>query len=372
VPLTTALFPTLVLVVAFALAAALVPAAAWLARRFGVLDAPGPRKVHRVATPRIGGVAVWAAFTAVVLAGYSGVPILSRLPWVETRLAGPLAMLQEAYRVESKLMAMLLGGAVAFGVGLLDDALGDRFKVGLKLAGQLLAAIVLVAGGIRSDILFNEPLNVAFTLLWVVGITNAFNLLDNMDGLSAGVAFVASLVLLLNAWLLGEFFISLVLVAFMGSLLGFLVYNWHPASIFLGDCGSLFIGFTLASLTLLQRYVSHASSNFFPVLMPVLVLALPILDTATVVVIRLREGRPIYVGDSRHLSHRLVSLGMRPPLAVTTIYLISLGIGLGAVGLAHADLVHALLILVQALAVVAVVLVLLFYERRSQPRADGP
>jgi UDP-GlcNAc:undecaprenyl-phosphate GlcNAc-1-phosphate transferase len=181
---------------------------------------------------------------------------------------------------------------------------------------------------------------------------------------------VASLVLLVNAWILGEFFISLVLVALMGSLLGFLVYNFHPASIFLGDCGSLFIGFTLASLTLLQRYVSHASSTLFPVLMPVLVLALPILDTATVTFIRLREGRPIYVGDSRHLSHRLVSLGMSPRLAVCTIYLVALGIGLGAVGLPHADLVHALLILVQALAVVAVVLILLFYERRAPRREE--
>ncbi len=370
--MTTALFPILVLVTGFVLAAALVPVAARSARRFSVLDEPGPRKVHATPTPRIGGIAVWGAFTAVVLAGYFGLPILSRLPWVETRLAGPLAMLQEAYRVEAKLVAIVLGGTLAFGVGLLDDVFGNRFKVGFKLAGQVLAALVLVAGGIRTDILFYEPLNVALTIVWVVGITNAFNLLDNMDGLSAGVAFVASLVLLLNAWLLGEFFISLVLVAFMGSLLGFLVYNWHPASIFLGDCGSLFIGFTLAALTLLQRYMSHASSTLFPVLMPVLVLALPILDTATVTVIRWREGRPIYVGDSRHLSHRLVSLGMRPPLAVATIYLMTLGIGLGAVGLAHADFVHSLLILVQALTVVAVVLVLLFYERRAQPRADGP
>jgi UDP-GlcNAc:undecaprenyl-phosphate GlcNAc-1-phosphate transferase len=372
VPLTAALFPTLVLVVAFALAATAVPGTTRIARRFGVLDAPGPRKAHPAPTPRIGGMAVWAAFTAVVLAGYFGVPVLSRLPWVETHLAGPLAMLQEAYRVEARLMAMLLGGTLAFGVGLLDDVMGDRLHVLFKLAGQVLAALVLVLGGIRTDVLVHEPLNVALTLVWVVGITNAFNLLDNMDGLSAGVAFVASLVLLLNAWLLGEFFISLVLVALMGALLGFLVYNWHPASVFLGDCGSLFIGFTLASLTLLQRYVSHASSSLFPVLMPVLVLALPILDTLTVVVIRLREGRPIYVGDSRHLSHRLVSLGMRPPLAVATIYLMALGIGLGAVGLAHADLVHSLLILVQALAVVAVVAVLLFYERRAQPRPDGP
>ncbi len=311
--MTTALIPIGVLLVAFALSASLVPAAGWLARRYGVMDEPGPRKVHETATPRIGGIAVWAAFTLVVLTGYFAAPILSRLPWVQTHLAGPVSLLQESYRVEGRLMALLLGAAIAFLVGLLDDVLGVRFKVGLKLAGQVLAAGVLVAGGIRTEVLYYDALNVALTLVWVVGITNAFNLLDNMDGLSAGVAFVASLVLLVNAWILGEFFISLVLVALMGSILGFLVYNFHPASIFLGDCGSLFIGFTLASLTLLQRYVSHASSNLFPVLMPVLVLALPILDTATVTFIRLREGRPIYVGDSRHLSHRLVSLGMRPP-----------------------------------------------------------
>ena len=366
--MTTALIPIGVLVLSLAISAALVPASTALARRFGVLDDPGPRKVHDTPTPRLGGIAVFSAFTLVVLAGYVGVPILSRLTWVETHLASPVAMLQEAYRVQGKLMALLLGAAIAFAVGLLDDVLGSRFPVGLKLGGQFLAALVLVLGGIRTEFLYYEPLNVAFTVLWAVGITNAFNLLDNMDGLSAGVAFVASLVLLVNAWLLGEFFISLVLVALMGALLGFLVFNWHPASVFLGDCGSLFIGFVLASLTILQRYVSHASSTYFPILMPVLVLALPILDTATVTVIRLREGRPIYVGDSRHLSHRLVSLGMSPPLAVATIYLMTLGIGLGAVGLAHADLVRSLVIVVQALAVVAVVLILLFYERRTRPR----
>ena len=111
--MTTALIPIGVLIAAFALAAALAPATGWLARRYGVMDEPGPRKVHRTPTPRIGGIAVWAAFTLVVLAGYFGVPILSRMPWAETHLAAPVAMLQEAYRVEAKLLAMLLGGALA-------------------------------------------------------------------------------------------------------------------------------------------------------------------------------------------------------------------------------------------------------------------
>jgi UDP-GlcNAc:undecaprenyl-phosphate GlcNAc-1-phosphate transferase len=315
----------------------------------------------------MGGVAVFLAFASVVLAGYLAAPVLASMPAVNVRFAVPLAMLQEAHRVEAKLLALLAGAGIIFVVGLADDILGSRFPVTAKATGQVIAALVVIAADVRTSFMPAPWLNVLLTLVWIVGITNAFNLLDNMDGLSAGVAFVASSVLLINAWLLGEFFISLVLVAFMGSLLGFLVYNWSPASVFLGDGGSLVIGYVMATLTLLERYVSHASSSLFPILMPLLVLALPILDTATVVVIRIREGRPIYVGDSRHLSHRLVSMGMSRPLAVNTIYLISLALGLGAVALPHADRVLSALIFLQALAIVAVVLVLLFYERRAEP-----
>jgi UDP-GlcNAc:undecaprenyl-phosphate GlcNAc-1-phosphate transferase len=250
--------------------------------------------------------------------------------------------------------------------------LGKRFQVGWKAAGQVLAALVVVAADVRTSFMPFDWMNTAVTLLWIVGVTNAFNLLDNMDGLSAGVAFVASGTLLINAWLLGEFFISLILIAFMGSLLGFLIYNWNPASIFLGDCGSLFIGYTMASLTLLERYVSHAASHYFAVLMPVLVLAVPLLDTATVVVIRIRERRPIYVGDSRHLSHRLVSLGLSPRAAVLVIYLITFALGLGAVALADASPVVTLLVLLQAAAFVLLLLILLFFDRRQAPRQEPP
>jgi UDP-GlcNAc:undecaprenyl-phosphate/decaprenyl-phosphate GlcNAc-1-phosphate transferase len=230
------------------------------------------------------------------------------------------------------------------------------------------SALMLVAAGVRISFLPYEALNVAVTVLWLVGVTNAFNLLDNMDGLAAGVAFVASGVFLINAWALGEFFISLMLVAFMGSLLGFLLYNFHPATVFLGDCGSLFIGFVMGSLTLLERYISHASSTLFPILMPVVVLALPLLDTATVVYIRLKERRPIYIGDSRHLSHRLVSLGFSQRAAVMFLYLITFALGLGAASLTDATPAHTLLILVQFLAFIAAILILLFFERRRQPR----
>jgi UDP-GlcNAc:undecaprenyl-phosphate GlcNAc-1-phosphate transferase len=211
-------------------------------------------------------------------------------------------------------------------------------------------------------------MNQVVTLVWLVGITNAFNLLDNMDGLSAGVAFVASSTLLINAWALGEFFISLILLAFMGALLGFLLYNFQPASIFLGDCGSLFIGYVMASLTLLERYVSNASSTLFPVLMPVVVLAVPLTDTATVMWIRFREKRPLYVGDSRHLSHRLVSLGYSQRSAVLFLYLTTFCLGLGAASLTHAGLWQSVMILLQTVGFVALILLLMFRERRRKAR----
>jgi UDP-GlcNAc:undecaprenyl-phosphate GlcNAc-1-phosphate transferase len=363
----TALAVSVLLASAF-LAAAFVPLAAFLARRLGVIDLPGPRKVHTHPMPRMGGIAVFLAFTGVVLAGHALGPKLLALPWVEAMFGSAALLLREAYRVEAKLLAVLSGAALAFLVGLADDILGERFPVPVKLAGQCAAALVLIAADVQTSFLPYEWMNHVLTLLWMVGITNAFNLLDNMDGLSAGVAFVASMTLLLNAWALGEFFISLLLLAFMGALLGFLFFNFHPASIFLGDCGSLFIGYVLAALTLLERYVSHASSTLFPVLMPVVVLAVPLTDTATVMWIRFREKRPLYIGDARHLSHRLVSLGFSTVSAVLFLYLATFCLGLGAAALTHATLWQSVMILVQTCGFVALILILMYRERRRKPR----
>jgi UDP-GlcNAc:undecaprenyl-phosphate/decaprenyl-phosphate GlcNAc-1-phosphate transferase len=354
------------------LSAVLVPASGALARRVRIMDQPGPRKVHRVPTPRLGGLAVYLSFVIVVWAGYALLPFLTDTPWIPQHLAPTLAVLRDAHRVAGKLLAVMIGASIAFGVGLLDDVLGRRFPVGAKAAGQLLAAAVLVSAGVTTSFLPEPWMNGAVTLLWVVGVTNAFNLLDNMDGLSAGVAFVASAVLLVNAWSLGELFIGLFLVAFMGSLLGFLFFNFHPARIFLGDCGSLFIGFVMAAITLLQGYVSKASSTYFPILMPVVVLAVPLMDTATVVVIRIREGRPIYVGDARHLSHRLVSLGFSQRATVLFLYLVTLCLGLGAASLTDATPWQTALILLQTLGLVALILILLFFERRREDRRVLP
>jgi UDP-GlcNAc:undecaprenyl-phosphate GlcNAc-1-phosphate transferase len=353
------------------LSAALVPFSVSLARRFGVLDHPGERKVHAGAMPRMGGVAVFAAFTSVVLAGYLVSPHIPEVPWLRDVLGPTSEILQEAFRVKARLTGLLAGGAVVFLVGVLDDVLGRRFPAGFKAAGQAVAAVVVVTAGVRTSFLPYDWMNVVVTILWLVGMTNAFNFLDNMDGLSAGVAFVASGVFLVTAWSLGELFISLLLVAFMGSLLGFLFFNVHPARVFLGDCGSLFIGYLMGSLTLLERYVSHASSTLFPILLPVFVLAVPLIDAFTVTFIRVREGRPIYVGDRRHLSHRLVALGFSQPAAVRILWLMTFCLGLGAASLTDATVAQAAGILIQSLGFVALVLILIFHERPSGAPGAG-
>jgi UDP-GlcNAc:undecaprenyl-phosphate GlcNAc-1-phosphate transferase len=358
-----------VLMASAALSAGAMPLARAVALRFGVMDHPGSRKVHADPTPRTGGIAVAGSFLLVVLAGFAVAPRLTQLPDALTTFLMSAMILRDAHLVAPQMTAFVAGSATAFAVGLADDVWGDRFPVWAKAAGQVVAAAVLVSAGVRTSFLPYEWMNVAVALLWLVGMTNAFNLLDNMDGLCAGVAAVASLALLVNAWLLGEFFISLLLLAFMGSLLGFLFFNWHPARIFLGDGGSHFVGYVMGSLTLLERYVSHASSTLFPLLMPVLVLAVPLLDTVTVVFIRLREGRPIYVGDARHLSHHLRTLGFSTRRAVALLYVLTFSLGLGAAALTDATVTQAVLVLLQSLGVVGIVLMLLFTPR---PPNEGP
>lgn len=373
--------PLMTLLCAGALATFLVPISRSVARRVGAIDRPGRRKHHAVPTPRLGGIAVAGSCLAVVGGGYW--LVLGLLPDLPAGhpLQAAVALLREAHRVEGRLRALLAGAVVIFCVGLVDDLLGERFPVWLKAAGQLTAAlVVVVGGGVTTSFLPYEWMNVTLSLLWIVGIANAFNLLDNMDGLSAGVALVASSILCLNAWSQGSYLVTLVFAAFVGSLAGFLAFNFRPASVFLGDCGSLFIGYLLASLTLLERYVTHASNTLFPVLMPAIVLAVPIVDTATVVAIRMWEGRPVYVGDRRHLSHQLVYLGFSEARAVLALYLATACLGLGAFALVDAGPLQSAAILLQTAAVAGLMLTLMFgtpaarsaFARSTEPPRNPP
>lgn len=320
------------------------------------LDWPGGRKQHPTPIPRLGGVAIFLSFTGTVLIGFTFAPYLASLPILNALAPQVMGALAEAWRVKTPLLGLVAGGTIMFIVGMADDLLGERFSTPWKFAGQCAAAGVAVGCGIRVEFLGIESLNIAVSFLWIVGISNAFNLLDNMDGLAAGVATVCSIIFLMNAADLGEIFICLVLTALIGSLLGFLRFNFYPASVFMGDCGALFVGFILSSLTVLEHYVSPASSSLFPVLMPLLVLAVPLLDTMSVIYIRIQEGRPIYLGDRCHLSHRLVQCGLSEPQAVTFLFLVTFGLGLGALHLADATPSRSLWIVLDSALMAALVL----------------
>jgi len=306
------------------------------------LDQPGGRKQHRAPIPRLGGFAFFLSFTGTVIVGYFLAPYLAELSELRALFPSTASALSESYRVQTQLLGLLAGALVMFSVGLIDDIVGERLPVGLKFAGQCVAAAIPVACGIHVEFTDIAALNVVMSFLWILGISNAFNLLDNMDGLAAGVAVCSALIFFLNAVALGEIFLCLILAAFAGALAGFLRFNLHPAKVFMGDGGALFIGYTLSSLTILEHYVSPASSTLFPVLMPAFVLAVPLIDTLSVIAIRVHEGRPIYRGDRCHLSHRLVDSGLAEPQAVKLLFLLTLALGMGALNLAHASVGRSL------------------------------
>jgi UDP-GlcNAc:undecaprenyl-phosphate GlcNAc-1-phosphate transferase len=204
---------------------------------------------------------------------------------------------------------------------------------------QFGAAAAVVLLGVRASVFVENPwVGGVMTIGWFVILVNSFNFLDNMDGLSGGIAMIVSAVfalMMLQApgeprWLVAGFFLLLA-----GSLLGFLIHNWSPARIFMGDSGSYFVGFSIASMTVLGTFYSPAAADQHVILAPLCVLAVPLYDIASVTWIRLREGRSPFQPDKRHFSHRLVALGFRPVTAVLTIHLATLTTGLGGLALYH-------------------------------------
>ena len=295
---------SLAFIVALALSAALTPLVRKLAIQLGQVAKPREDRWHSSPTAVLGGVAIAASFYLAALA------VLPLLP---------------AAGILSKYLPLLICAFLVFALGLVDDIY--HLAPQTKLVGQIIIASLLVFFGFKINWFESYTFNTFFSVFWIVGITNAFNLLDNMDGLSAGIAFISLLFLAVIAIIdlgggTGNGHLLLIAL-FMGALLGFLLYNFHPASIFMGDCGSLFIGFLLAGLTTHER-VFH-STHFLPIIMvPVLILFIPILDTGFVSVMRTLFGRSIARGGRDHSSHRLVAIGLPERQAVLTLYGFSL------------------------------------------------
>ncbi|MGE3310336.1 MAG: MraY family glycosyltransferase [Limisphaerales bacterium] len=299
--------------------------------RTGHVDDPGARKIHAEPIALAGGLAVITGFLTPILAG-AGLLLTahafgSQIPGLDPDAASRLEYGFGARRVE--LAVILLGVVGMMILGWLDDR--HELSPGRKFAGQFLVALLVAAGGVRIT-LFVPSLAFSYviTVLWIVGITNALNFLDNMNGLCAGIGAIGAAFFAVAAARHGQYLVGAIALLGTGSLLGFLPWNYPRAQAFLGDAGSHVAGFLLAVLAILPSFYSPDRSNTLAVLSPLLVLIVPLADLASVVWIRARLGRPPWIGDTNHLSHRLVRAGFSKPAAVALLWLAALLGGLAA------------------------------------------
>ncbi len=302
--------------IALFVALIVTPAVIVLAAKTGAMDAPDARKVHKGPMPRIGGLAIYCGFMAAILA--------------------MLNFAELTQEVANGVIGLLLGGTLIVIIGLIDDYKNLPAKV--KLLGQILAACVVVYFDVRIDVitdpfgdyLYLEYLAAPATVFWIVGLTNTVNLIDGLDGLAAGVSTIASVTIMLVALQEDVMIVALFTAALAGAALGFLRYNFNPAKIFMGDTGSMFLGFILAGISVIGAVKCTAT---IALIVPILALGLPIMDTTFAIIRRYRGGVPIFKPDKGHLHHRLLDLGFSQRQAVLLMYVISALLGLSAVAL---------------------------------------
>ncbi len=326
-----------------------MPFAIYLLKRFNLIDAVADNKIHNKPVPRGGGLIIFAAFViAVLLPGYRS----------------------------SQMNGVLIGAFVCLIVGAVDDFAGPISGI-WKLLTLLFVTLILSQFGVRLNLFKFPPLDILFTLVWIVGVTSAFNGVDNMDGLATGIAAIVALmyfVIALQAYLASFTETSLswfgmLAIGMIGANLGFLIFNFRPARIFMGDSGSFFLGFTLAALGVMGEWTSN---RVISCTIPVLILAVPIFDFAYIIVAR------IFRGDTRslravidhcapdHLSHRLVWIGFSQRNAVLFIYLITLAFGVTGLLLRNSgDPIDSFLALCQGLAIVAIIIILMATAART-------
>lgn len=342
----------------------------WLCRgvavRFGQVDEPGERKIHKRAIAVTGGVAIFWSVALPLAVGLCAIWLCSD-EWWSRWFPCVVEYLAGARSVGAMGIVLLGAMLVLHVVGLIDD----RRELGpmVKLFVQVAAAGVLVIGfDVRLFEWVGDWGSIVLTLVWFVVITNSFNFLDNMDGLSGGVAFICGAIFLVVAMLGGQWFIGGVLGLLIGSLLGFLVFNFPRASIFMGDGGSLVVGFVIAFCSVRVTYFDEGlagmgGAQWWAVFTPIVVLAIPLYDFVSVTLIRMMQGKSPFVGDTQHFSHRLVRKGLSRTAAVIVIYASTLGAGLGGVLLGRLqEGWQAVVVIVQA---VVIVIVLALLERAN-------
>lgn len=284
----------------------LVPFAAFLAARRGFVDKPASTKAHQHPTPLLGGLAIYIAF-------FLGVAFMSGF--------------------NNELWAIFIGGTLLLVVGLIDDRM--KIMPNIKLFGQFVAALTVAKMGIRVGFIQNYYLSMIFSCVWIIGITNAINLLDNLNGLSAGITVIAAFFFGVLAWERQDYTIAVLSAALCGSSLGFLKHNFPKARIFMGDAGSLFIGFVLAAIAIQGNW--SAPTHLTSLAIPIFILGYPIFDTTLVTISRLRQKRSILQGGKDHSSHRLALLGLKKRRAVLVIFSINFCLGFAGYALTKTE-----------------------------------
>ena len=305
------------------------------------LDYPGERKIHKNPTPRIGGVALYLSITIAILSGFILNPVFAK-------------------NFNKPIIGLLLGSTIILFGGLYDDLKGLNAKK--KFIIQLSAAVVAVLFEIKITA-FTNPfgsgpaklylgfLDIPITLLWIIGLTNAINLIDGLDGLAAGLTFIISLTLFLIALFQQEYFIAFLYIPIVGASIGFLGYNLHPALIFLGDSGSMFLGYILSAIAIIG---SQKSTTAAALLMPIIAMGIPIADTFFAIIRRLQKKQNVFQADTGHLHHKLLTFGLHQKTAVVIIYAIC--IILGAIAFIftrlHNELAGILIIIISIIIIV--------------------
>ena len=321
------------LIVAFVASILLTPLVKRLAFRIGAVDAPNYRKVHARIMPRLGGLAIFLAFLIGVAILYPYLTSNGVLPWNVSKYS---------------LLAIIIGACIIVATGVIDDMREISAKA--KMLGQLAAALIIIfVGGIQIDTI-NLPfvgvldfglLSIPLTILWIVGITNAINLIDGLDGLAAGVSTIALITLAIMAFIMSNMFVLVLAALLAVASLGFLFYNFHPAKIFMGDTGALFLGFMISVLALL----GFKNVAFVALIIPVIILGVPISDTFFAIVRRVRMKKKWSDPDKSHLHHRLLDMGFTHRQTVLIIYGIAMMFGLAAIIFSMAKVWGAILLI---------------------------
>ncbi|WP_433744848.1 glycosyltransferase family 4 protein [Falsibacillus pallidus] len=297
----------LTLIICFISSILLTPAVKWLAFKIGATDKPNQRKVHQKIMPRMGGLAIFISF-----------------------IIGVLILQPES----SYTLPIMVGGVIVIITGILDDMIELSAKI--KLLGQLAAALVVVIWGGAQVEMINLPfggvlhfgfLSIPMTIIWIVGVTNAINLIDGLDGLAAGVSSIALITIAGMAVIMANPFVAIVAGLVLASTLGFLFYNFHPAKIFMGDTGALFLGYIISVLALL----GFKNITVISLIIPVIILGVPISDTFFAIIRRFVQKKPLSAPDKSHLHHCLLRIGFSHRQTVLIIYAIAAMFGLAAI-----------------------------------------